>query len=1123
MVKYLFLLVVIINQLRIMLTQMSFLGEAKPRFFFGAARSHLLNTMPPPPPPPPPPHLSSSMWGLLFFFGLFRQSLLGKLGRFLFLLAGTGFLLVALTACAGGGGGSGSSSGPGNTPGPGDNPDTESPEEVKPGFTFAPIEGGFRIGNQSLDFGEFVSLNITATNVNSGEITHANLSLAEFIDSSYDFLSLDDQSNYTFMIEGIFINGTRQEVPLVLVWEENIEDYAKGGLRPGLDTDGDRRANSVDTDDDNDGLLDVAEVYANGTALVNTTSGIGCSLLADCDADGLGDNDEKERQTNLAGESCSVLADCDGDTVRDIDEAAVNCVIEADCDADGFGDADSLERMTNLAGESCSVLKDCDGDNVADGLDIDRDGDGLIEIGTAEELNGIRYALDGSGRQLEMGGTLNTSGCASSIECAGYELIADISIQIYAGGNGWRPLGHDTGSSSGCQGDPFNGTFEGNDWTISGLRIIPTGQDCVGLFGHIAAGSEIRNLRLSAERVGGRDHVGALVGWGEAIRIVSSSVVVGGDGVAGRDRVGGLVGSGALARIVSSSVMGEVSGRGDRVGGLVGHGEAARIDSSSVMGEVSGNDNIGGLVGHGEAARIDSSSVMGEVSGNDNIGGLVGHGEAARIDSSSVMGEVSGNDNIGGLVGSGPSARIDSSSVEAAKVSGNDNIGGLVGHAEDARIVSSSVEAAKVSGNDNIGGLVGSGPSAQINSSSVMGNLSGDDNIGGLVGEGRNAEIHFSSVVVGNLSGQSVVGGLMGDGSGAEVHSSSVEAVEVSGDASVGGLVGGGNAVEIRSSSVVAAKLIGRVNILGGLLGSSDDVRIINSSVLAGEVKGVNTVGGLVGSAGGAQVYSSSVLVDSLSGNDDVGGLMGMGRASATRIIGSFAVAASVNGSGDRTGGLIGNAERARIVASFVVAGDIRGKDLVGGMLGIGGSGRIISSFVVAEEVSGGSAGGLVSIHRGGLIFHSYLVVGNSPQMLAFSAAANAVPHASYWDRDTSGNNVAAGLFGRFQETVDLQMPTDYDGIYATWDDGVRFFDGHEIANITIWCDRDNSENIEEAERDPANRIWDFGTENEYPVVRCSSLSPAEVRSWWFLDKNHKPQLNQTRLDEALKELPSLD
>ena len=1081
---------------------------------------------------------------------LLRQSLLGKLGRVLFLLVGASFLLVALTACAGGGGGSGSSSGPGNTPGPGDNPGTDSPEEVKPGFTFAPIEGGFRIGNQSLDFGEFVSLNITATNVNSGEMTHMNISLAEFIDSSYDFLGLDDQSNYTFMIEGIFSNGTGQEVPLVLVWEENIEDYAKGGLRPGLDTDGDRRANSVDTDDDNDDLLDVAEVYANGTALVNTTSGIRCSLLADCDADGLGDNDEKERQTNLAGESCSVLADCDGDTVRDIDEAAVNCVIETDCDADGFGDADSLERMTNLAGESCSVLKDCDGDNVADGLDIDRDGDGLIEIGTAEELNGVRYALDGSGRQLEMGGTLNTSGCASGIECAGYELIADISIQSYAGGNGWPPLGRDTGSSSGCQGDPFNGTFEGNDWTISGLRIIPTGQDCVGLFGHIAAGSEIRNLRLSAERVGGRDHVGALVGWGEAIRIVSSSVVVGGDGVAGRDHVGGLVGSGALARIVSSSVMGEVSGRGDRVGGLVGHGEAARIDSSSVMGEVSGNDNIGGLVGHGEAARIDSSSVMGEVSGNDNIGGLVGHAEDARIVSSSVeAANVSGNDNIGGLVGTGVDTRIISSSVEAAKVSGRDDVGGLVGKGNSAQINSSSVVANEVSGSrDRIGGLVGTGQDARIVSSSVVvGEMSGDSNIGGLVGDGVRARIHSSSVVAGEMSGDSNIGGLIGDGSpevvgsSTQIHSSSVVVGEVSGSGNnVGGLVGRGWRTQIHSSSVKAAKLSSQTENLGGLLGYGEAARIINSSVLVGEVEGRSNVGGLVGAARSPdmfqpfQAYSSSVVAGQVSGREDIGGLIGEVTERWTRVIASFAVVANVSASVKNVGGLIGTANDARIVSSFVVADQVMG-NVSGGMLGTGSKGRLVSSFAVAREVSGGGGqvGGLVAVHTGGWISYSYLVIGNNDVSMLVAAGRAAQSHNSYWDRRTSvvllPQGEPLGSFGK--NTDELQMPTDYEDedengmrIYATWDDGVDLDLFSGVENITIWCDRDNSGAIEAAERRDDNRIWDFGTENEYPVVRCSSLSPAEIRRWWFLDGTPaKPQLNQTRLDEALEVLPSLD
>ena len=868
--------------------------------------------------------------------------MLGKLGRFLFLLAGTGFLLVALTACAGGGGsGSGSS--------PGSDPDADIiPEEDREGFTFAPIPGGFEIGGQSLDLGDFVFLNFTATS-SDGMITHRNVSIAEFIAGGYNFTGLDEQSNYTFVIEGILSDNSTRALEIDFVWDENKQDHESGGLRPGLDTDGDRRANSVDPDDDNDGVLDTAEAA-------------GCRLITDCDDDGLGDNDPRERQDNSAGESCSVLEDCDDDEIWDIDEFALQCVIRPDCDRDGIRDI--YEEA------ACVINPDCDGDNVTDGIDIDRDGDGLIEIGTAEELNGIRYALNGNGRQLLDTGMLNTSGCVGDDDnntCSGYELIADIELAAYIkdtyGTDGWQPLGHDTRTTveGECQGDKFDGTFEGNGRTISGLNISRSGQDCVGLFGQLASGATIRNLTLIAEAVKGKDRVGVLVGNGEEARIISSSIEV---------------------------------------------------------DEVSGTNDIGGLVGKGNSAQIHSSSVV-----------------------------------VGSVIGSG-----------------------------------------------------------------------GSQDVGGLVGDGSSAEIYSSSIEVGNLSGVTQVGGLVGAGKRAEIHSSSVVAAEVSGRNTVGGLVGGGVSAQIHSSSVEIAKLIGRVNNLGGLLGSGDDIRIINSSVLAGEVKGKDVVGGLVGSSSRAKIYSSSVLVGNLSGNDDVGGLMGIVSGLSAQIIGSFAVAASVSGTGERTGGLIGDADRARIVASFVVAGDIRGKDLVGGMLGNGGSGRIISSFVVAEEVSGGSAGGLVSSHVGGLIFYSYLVVGNSPNMLAFRAGANVARHASYWDRNTSRNNIAGGLFGEFRNTEQLQMPTDYDGDYATWDDGVRFFVGLGIENITIWCDGDNSGAIEEAERRDDNRIWDFGTENEYPVVRCSSLSPAEVRRWWFLGGTPaKPQLNQTRLDEALKELPSLD
>ena len=493
------------------------------------------------------------------------------------------FLVCLLTACAGGGG-SGSSSGGSSL----------RPLEVN--LTFAPISGGFRIGNQS-NFGDMVSLNIKATSRSGLVVEEADINIAEFIDdSSHDFTGLADL-DWKFQITGTLSDGRRREVDIGFVWDENEADNARGGIRSGLDTDGDRRANSVDEDDDNDGL---------------------------------NDNDGREQQTNSDDVSCSLLVDCDGDSVMDV-------------------------------------------------ADIDDDGNGLIEIGTAEELDGVRYALNGSGRRLLAGADLNTTGCGNGNDinsCGGYELVADISLATYANadnGKGWQPLGQDTGSADGCQGPAFEGTFEGNGWTISNLSINRPNEDCVGLFGRIAANSEIHNLILRAETVRGNGDVGGLVGNGRDARIVSSSVVVD-----------------------------EVRGDGWQVGGLVGDGEAARIVSSSVVAGLlrTGGNIVGGLVGSGVDAWIVSSSVVtARVMGDHVVGGLVGNGDGTRIVSSSVVaGEVRGEeDEVGGLIGSGRGSQVFSSSVVTVKVMGrNLHIGGLAGFFEDSKVAYSYV----VSGSD---------------------------------------------------------------------------------------------------------------------------------------------------------------------------------------------------------------------------------------------------------------------------------------------------------------------------------------------------------------------------------------------------------------------------------------
>ncbi len=342
--------------------------------------------------------------------------------------------------------------------------------------------------------------------------------------------------------------------------------------------------------------------------------------------------------------------------------------------------------------------RDCDDDGYNNSADIDADGDGLIEIRTAAQLNAVRYALNGNGRKLSADAEFDDTGCGGAngiTECSGYELVADISLAAYAnneGGKGWQPLGNDTNSAdAGCQGAAFNGIFDGNGWTISELSINRSAEDCVGLFGHIAANSEIRNLTLRAESVVGRNIVGGLVGRVQSGRIVSSAVVAA--EVSGRNSVGGLVGDGDSAlRIYSSSVVAAEVRGGGSVGGLVGDTPSARIHSSSVVaGEVSGNSNfVGGLMGQGNVARVYSSSVVAaKVRGGGNVGGLVGNGGSSLsgvefYSSSVVVGEV-----IGGGVVTGSLAGIFSGQLAYSYVVSGSNVNMLARRGLRAEVAAS--------------------------------------------------------------------------------------------------------------------------------------------------------------------------------------------------------------------------------------------------------------------------------------------------------------------------------------------------------------------------------------------------------------------------------------------------
>ena len=150
-----------------------------------------------------------------------------------------------------------------------------------------------------------------------------------------------------------------------------------------------------------------------------------------------------------------------------------------------------------------------------------------------------------------------------------FKLTNDIDLTAYlssggAGynsGAGWMPIGTDS--------NQFNGTFDGNGHTISGLTITRPTTYYVGLFGYLGASGTIQNLGVN----------------------------IGSGGVTGLDYVGGLVGMN-IGSISNSYAAGTVTGAGNHVGGLAGSNYSS-ISNSYATGTVNGvGTNVGGFIGN---------------------------------------------------------------------------------------------------------------------------------------------------------------------------------------------------------------------------------------------------------------------------------------------------------------------------------------------------------------------------------------------------------------------------------------------------------------------------------------------------------------------------------------------
>ena len=405
-------------------------------------------------------------------------------------------------------------------------------------------------------------------------------------------------------------------------------------------------------------------------------------------------------------------------------------------------------------------ISDTDDDRYPGVLDIDKDGDGLIEICDLEGLNEIRFQLDGTGYTTSSMAMKVTTGCPSN-GCKGYELTENLDFtdpsHYRNSANRAKWTANDARMNEGW--DPIaalSSTLEGNNYTISNLYINRPGV-FIALFNFNTQSSEIRNINLSDVNISGSFNVSGLIAL-NAGKISNSHITTG--TVSGHTNVGGLAGTnGTGGRITDSSANGTITG--NNVGGIAGT-NLSEISNSFANGTIAGNKSVGGLVGLNQenGSIIDSyadSTVNGTASDNENIGGLIGL-NAGLVTASYARGNVNvsdpsqGNDHsIGGLVGSNQSLIINS--YATGKVQGHSNVGGLAGYNTISTVFNAF---GRIANSYATGNVIGTGNNSQ--------------NIGGLVG--KNEEIITNAYAEGNVSGVSNLGGLVGSLEGGTVEKS---------------------------------------------------------------------------------------------------------------------------------------------------------------------------------------------------------------------------------------------------------------------------------------------------------------------------------------------------------------
>ena len=260
------------------------------------------------------------------------------------------------------------------------------------------------------------------------------------------------------------------------------------------------------------------------------------------------------------------------------------------------------------------------------------EGDGSYTVTTADGLKNVAKLVNEEGK-TDINITLDT----------------DLTLT-----GEWTPIG--------TESQPYTGTFNGKDKTITGLTVNQEGTNYVGLIGYLGSGGKVQNVVLEGVQItsdNSSGYAGGVAGdsWGTIENCSVSGSVSGttfAGGVVGSQWGGSITGCNSSATVKGVIFAGGIAGETNSGASLTGCYATGDV---TVENDGTNNSHAGGVVGYNGGGTLTAcyatGSVTGIGSGTIYVGGVTGSNNLGILTACyHAKGDVSGpTGTTGGVAG----------------------------------------------------------------------------------------------------------------------------------------------------------------------------------------------------------------------------------------------------------------------------------------------------------------------------------------------------------------------------------------------------------------------------------------------------------------------------------------